>query len=157
MHGGRGGLYYRKQLGSKDRSHRGPSGTAGKTTTRPAEQTPSAPDASGCLRVLSIVAVPLAFVADWRAGVAVVVLWQQHHQSAWKKPHEDAYTRVFSEALNDGIDDDARTWVGRVASTLMLTDAGSLETEALKVRLWEFMADGEVTKEEEKSAGTRLS
>ena len=199
VHGGRGGLYYRKQVGGTARSHQSSSVKIAGTDGRPAEQTSPTAGASGCLRVLSVLLVPLAFLIDWRVGVgiaavAVAVIWKRRRQAAWKeqhemlvgaldanpneellvklstsissahcrmsewqRTHEEAYSKVFSEALNDGLDDDERAWLARLASALRVADVRSLEIEALRARLWEFMADKEVTEEEEELVGKLIA
>ena len=93
VHGGRGGLYYRKQVGGTARSHQSSSVKIAGTDGRPAEQTSPTAGASGCLRVLSVLLVPLAFLIDWRVGVgiaavAVAVIWKRRRQAAWKEQHE---------------------------------------------------------------------
>ena len=199
VHGGRGGVYYRKQVGSTGRSRKSSSVTAAETDGRPAEQTSPTAGAQGCLRVLSVLLVPLAFLIDWRVGVgiaaaAIAVIWKRRRQAAWKqqhemfvgaldanpneellvklstsissahcrmsewqRAHEEAYSKVFSEVLNDGLDDDERAWLARLASALRVADVRALETEALRARLWEFMADKEVTEEEEELVGKLIA
>ena len=76
--------------------------------------------------------------------------------SEWQRAHEEAYSKVFSEVLNDGLDDE-RAWLARLASALRVADVRALETEALRARLWEFMADKEVTEEEEELVGKLIA
>ncbi|MBI4266069.1 MAG: DUF4236 domain-containing protein [Acidobacteria bacterium] len=69
--------------------------------------------------------------------------------SQWQARHEQAYRDVFSDALSGGVDSDERRWLDALAGVLQIRDTKTIHVEALRALLWQLMADGEVTENEE--------
>lgn len=69
--------------------------------------------------------------------------------SEWLARHEQVYTGVFSDSLSRGIDEDEKRWLDAVAGALRIQDRNVIHAEVLRALLWEFMADNQVTEEEE--------
>jgi hypothetical protein len=76
----------------------------------------------------------------------------QFHPSEWQLRHEQVYTATFSEALTGGIDTDEKLWLDAVAAALHIPDRNAIHVEVLRAVLWQFMADGQVTEDEERLA-----
>jgi hypothetical protein len=68
----------------------------------------------------------------------------------WAFRHHYIYTQLFDEALEDGVDDEEMSWLRDVSSALSV-NSYPIHEGKIRERLWEFMADGSVTEEEEAS------
>lgn len=70
----------------------------------------------------------------------------------WRARHEQVYARILAAVIEEGIDDNERSWLAGVAAALQVPDTKPLDVEGLRVALWGLMADGIVTVEEERLA-----
>jgi hypothetical protein len=68
----------------------------------------------------------------------------------WRFRHEFIYAKLFDAALEDGVDSVEMTWLSSIAKVLSV-DAAGIHEAKISERMWEFMADGAVSPEEEKA------